>query len=376
VAAEATDAKQALAHMRWAQSASEAYDVAILDFALPDATGLDLAREITDDPALAGTCKVVLAATGERGDARAARLAGVDGYLTKPVREKHLRSCLAAVLGHTSDKAPAALVTRHRLDEEAASRRPHVLLAEDDTINARIAVRTLEKLGYRVDLVSGGDEAVESLGRREYAAVLMDCQMPGMDGYAATAAIRENEQGAVHTPIIAMTASAMSGDRQRCLNAGMDDYLSKPFKAEVLAAVLGKWAKTESTSAPPPAPLDVRPAEVVLDPRTVQELHELVDGDEAFLAELVSGFLVGATETLEELRTACSGDDMTEVARLAHRLKGSSGGFAAHLMIALLDNIEALANAGTSEHLPRLLVELDVELERAGVAWRASSPSP
>jgi CheY-like chemotaxis protein len=184
----------------------------------------------------------------QRGDGQVAHEIGIAAYLTKPVRQSQLFDCLVTVLdisGATAFQpqvsAQPKLVTRHTLKENETKARKLILIAEDNIVNQRVAVRQLEKLGYRADVVANGLEAVEALTRIPYALVLMDCQMPEMDGYAATAAIRLREGQSKHTPIIAMTANAMEGDRERCLAAGMDDYISKPVNPEELEVVLTRF---------------------------------------------------------------------------------------------------------------------------------------
>jgi len=281
----AEDGRQALALLRQAAARGQVYDLAIIDMLLPDMTGLQLAAAIKADPVLATTRLVLLTSQGQRGDAQAAQAAGYAGYLSKPVRATQLYECLTTVL-KLSEQAAARegpfegrtarpeLVTRHSLAERDAQTSAKILVAEDNVVNQKIAVRMLEKLGYRANLVANGLEALEALSRISYDAVLMDCQMPEMDGFAATAEIRRREtlsvkreaQDEVRTtlhaadasrftddapprriPIIAMTANALSEDRARCLAAGMDDYVSKPVQPKVLAEILGRWVGSSAS---------------------------------------------------------------------------------------------------------------------------------
>ena len=279
----AEDGRQALALMRKAAARGQVCDLAIIDMLLPDMNGLELAGAIKADSVLAQTRLVLLTSVGQRGDAKAAQSAGYAGYLSKPVPALQLYECLITVL-KLSEQAAARegqfegrtarpeLVTRHSLAEMNARATGKILVAEDNVINQKVAVRMLEKLGYRADLVTNGLEALEALSRIPYDAVLMDCDMPAMDGFEATAEIRRREASGCVTsstfqvsgsigedsvrqpetcnlkletrgriPIIAMTANAMSEDRDRCLAAGMDDYVSKPVQSKVLAEVLGRW---------------------------------------------------------------------------------------------------------------------------------------
>lgn len=231
----------ALAALHEAGHEGDPYAVAIVDFEMPGSDGLELARSIRDDDLISGTRIVLLTAYGHRGDAKTAHQTGVDAYLTKPVHRDALYDCLATVLA-SQDRPQAAIVTRHTLAELEARAKAHVLVAEDNPVNQKVAVLTLEQMGYRADVVSNGLEAVEAVARTPYAAVLMDCQMTEMDGYEATRQIRATNSGR-HLPIIAMTASAMREDQERSLAAGMDDFLTKPVNRGELARALDRWLR-------------------------------------------------------------------------------------------------------------------------------------
>ena len=214
-------------------------------------------RAIKADPSLAPVRLVLLTSVALRGQAARARQAGVAGYLSKPVRQAQLFDCLATVMGAPPDVEPTRpLITRHSLAEARGQARPRVLVAEDNAINQKVAVRLLEKLGYRADVVANGAEAVAAVAQIPYAAVLMDCQMPEMDGFAATTVIRARRGERSRIPIIAMTANALQGDRERCLAAGMDDYVSKPVQLAALETALERWIPRG------------RPVEIAADPAT------------------------------------------------------------------------------------------------------------
>jgi len=218
---------------------------------MPIMDGLQLARAIKADPDLAPLRLIMLSSFSQRGQAEIAQHAGVAAYLTKPVRQSQLYNGIVTVMSTSSEPQPMTLVTRQSLAEPRAEGRTRVLLAEDNIVNQRLAVRMLEKFGCRVDAVANGREVVEALTRMAYPLIFMDCQMPEMDGYDATAAIRSSETlTGGRIPIIAMTANALPGDRERCLQAGMDDYVSKPIKVEDLLEILRKWAKP-TTDTPP-----------------------------------------------------------------------------------------------------------------------------
>ena len=235
----ADGAPAALERLRAAHASGRPYDLALLDMDMPGMDGIELTRTIRDDPTVAMLPVVLLTSSGVRGSGEAARRAGVSAYLTKPVHQSQLFDAIAAVLG--ADAVPASPVTHATIASGRASTRPAVLVAEDNPANQKVAAAMLAKIGYRADVVASGAEAVEAVRRISYGAVLMDCQMPQMDGYAATAAIRSSEQGEARLPIIAMTAAAMQGEEERCLDAGMDDYLSKPVDLHRLASMLQRW---------------------------------------------------------------------------------------------------------------------------------------
>ena len=242
---EADSGTQALELLRSAATNGAPYDLAILDLMMPGMDGFELARTIKSDPSIAAVRLVLLTSYGQRGDGAIAHDAGIVAYIAKPVRQSQLFHCLTSVISQSTvvtepasvDKA-AAIVTKHSLAETKPTSNKLILVAEDNIVNQKVAVRQLQKLGYRADAVANGQEALEALGRISYDLVLMDCQMPEMDGYEATAEIRRREGASKHTPIVAMTAHALEGDRVKCIAAGMDDYISKPVKPEELGRVL------------------------------------------------------------------------------------------------------------------------------------------
>lgn len=242
---EADSGSQALELLRSAADKRVKYDLAILDLMMPGMDGFELARVIKSDPNICEIKMLLLTSFGQRGDGSLAREAGVSAYLTKPIRNSQLNDCLTKmmrkvpVMGKPDDAETGPdLITKHALAESLPSSTKLILLAEDNVVNQKVAVRQLRKLGYRAKVVANGLETLEALKQIPYDLVLMDCQMPEMDGYEATAEIRLREGTEKHTPIVAMTAHALDGDREKCIAAGMDDYISKPVKPEQLGAVL------------------------------------------------------------------------------------------------------------------------------------------
>ena len=243
----AVDGVTALALLQKAVAAGEPFRVALLDQEMPGMDGSELGRQIKADPQLESTLMIMVTSLAQRGEAGTLQQIGFAGYLPKPVRQKQLHECIAIVLGR-GNKTSRGIVTQHTTVEGesrtvTSQSDTRILLAEDNIINQKVAQNILGKLGYKADVVANGLEAVRALEMIDYDIVLMDCMMPEMDGYEATAMIRDPASKVLnHTvPIIAMTANAMKGEREACIEAGMDDYLSKPVKKDELAAMLGKW---------------------------------------------------------------------------------------------------------------------------------------
>jgi len=245
---EAESGTKALAILRSAAETGAPFDLAILDLMMPGMDGFELARVIKNDPSIAATPLVMLTSYGERGGSTAAQQLGIGGYLAKPIRQAALFECLASVV-RTPHKPRKHVAITPTVIEVKPSSNKLILIAEDNVVNQKVAIRQLRKLGYRADAVANGREVLEALARIPYDLVLMDCQMPEMDGYEATAAIRRYENAPQRTPVIAMTAHALDGDRARCIEAGMDDYVSKPVKPEELQRVLARYLDTVSTTS-------------------------------------------------------------------------------------------------------------------------------
>ncbi|HUP70837.1 MAG TPA: response regulator [Acidimicrobiales bacterium] len=367
----AADGRAALSALKEAVFVGSPFDVAILDFHMPGMDGIQLAREIEQFDGMPKPRLALLTSAAERGDAQTARQAGIDAYLTKPVRQSALYDALAALTGPTTMESsiPAVPAVPAVPDAPAApaedESRTLVLLVEDDAVNRRVAVPMLEKMGYRVEVATNGREAVDAVARSAYGAVIMDCQMPEMDGYEATMAIRQSEAEGYRIPIIAMTASAMKSDHDKCLAAGMDDYLSKPFRREVLDATLRKW--TEQKDEPPE-----QVTSAPLDAGALEQLRELeVRSGRALVESLVGSYLTSAEDGMRQLVAAIETGDLEAVVVLAHRLTGSSGAVGA---VGVAGALTKLERAGASGDLPASRSALDAvtaELARAKPALEA-----
>ena len=264
---EAENGEQALERLREALAETDPFRIALVDMQMPVMDGATLGERIKGDPRLNPTRLVMLTSAGKRGDASRLKAIGFSAYLNKPVKKSHLYDCLVTVLGipaTPSKERATPIITRYGL-EEAKKKRVRILVAEDNVVNQKVALRILQKLGYRADAVADGREAVVALETIPYDLVLMDVQMPQMDGFEATGVIRDPASRVRNhrIPVIAMTAHAMKGDREKCLEAGMDDYVSKPVTALALNEILEKYLPGETVATVPAPGPNVPPARAV-----------------------------------------------------------------------------------------------------------------
>jgi len=363
---EAESGMKALELLRAAVVGGVPYALAVLDLMMPDMDGLELARTIKSDPDLAATHLVLLTSYGQRGDSANAREAGVAAYLTKPVRQSQLFHCLARVisqpmvLGEQSQPldATAALVTEHIPGERLVMSDKLILLAEDNIVNQKVAIRQLLKMGYRADAVANGREALEALTRIRYDAVLMDCQMPEMDGYEATAEIRRREGASVHTPIVAMTANALQGDRNKCIAAGMDDYISKPVRPEELQKVLESlFAKLENDAANQVVDVEATPVDL-------NRLYQALGREPQEFREILDLYLEHMPINLEKLRLAVEAGNAGEIHLIAHNSGGASANCGMTAMVSPLRELERMGREKQLSGAGILNVQLCLEFER------------
>jgi len=357
------DGPTALARLRAAQAAGQPYTLAILEDQVSGIDGLALAQTIQADPLLAPIRLVMLSAVSQRGQETTARKAGIAAFLTKPVRQSHLYTCLRTILGAATGPTFVSPTT----DRQAATPRQiyaRVLVVEDNVVNQKVAVRLLEKLGCRVDVAANGREAVNLLAQVAYHVVLMDCQMPEMDGFAATAAIRRREVSTGHhVPIIALTANAMQGNREHCLAAGMDGYLAKPIKADELYTVIAQCRPKGEVSPEDtlPPPLDLAAAMMV------------ADGERELLQEMMEVLLAEYPAQLATLRTALHHGDAHRLERTAHSLKGALGAVGATHAQGLAQQLEAKGREEQIERALGIWQQLDIELARLAAFWTQTS---
>ena len=365
--------ERALELLRTAAAAREPYDVVLLDMNMPGMSGVDVARAIAAEADLAPAHVVLLTSADGRGLAEEARQAGVSAFLTKPVRQSRLFDAIATVV-YSEKQEDAPIVTESTIAEARARARPRVLVADDNPVNQQVAAAMLRRIGYRTDVVANGLEAVEALSRIRYGAVLMDCQMPEMDGYEATGEIRRLEDGARRTPVIAMTAAAMEGDREKCIAAGMDDYISKPVDPQKLEATLRRWADAEDGERPQEATPDAsdgsEPEPLPIDAERLDLLRSLQqEGEPDVLAELVGPFLQATPLQLGGLREAIGSEDAEALRQGAHALKGSSSNLGALRMGELCAELEALARSGELADADETLARIEAEWARVRAAF-------
>ena len=381
---ETSNGPEALLALARAKDAGDPFAAVILDMQMPGMGGEDLARAIKSDEALAHTILVLMTSIGQRGDARHMEELGFAGYLVKPARQSDLFDCLAAVMAGAAAAQPVRpIVTRHAIREmrRGALR---ILLAEDNATNQQVALGILRKLGLQADAVANGAEAVAALESIAYDLVLMDVQMPKMDGLEATAHIRD-PQSAVHNhsiPIVAMTAHAMQGDRERCLQAGMNDYVTKPVSPQALADALARWlpgddaarstnASAEAAAAAPetaePA-AEPEPETPVFDrPGMVARLMD----DEDLVRAVVVGFLEDMPRQIDALRSYLEASDVEGTVRQAHTIKGASANVGGESLRAVAFEMERAARAGHLGDVIAHLPDLDARFVKLREAMQA-----
>src|SRR5438876_5298219 len=315
------------------------YDLAILDVQMPDMDGFQLVTAVRGEKKIARTRLLMLTSAGQRGDGERCRELGIRAYLTKPLSRADLLEALGTVLEAPDDGGGSEVITRHTIAESRKSLR--VLLAEDNPVNQQVAVAMLVKRGHEVHVSSNGREAVDAVTERDYDVVLMDIQMPEMDGFEATHAIRELPKGK-DLPIIGLTAHALSGERDRCLSHGMTDYLAKPFKAHELFALVEGSA--EGKPAPPQPLTTAPPVDLEGFRATLREA-----GAESALYSIIDTFVRQAPDRLAALAGAVASGTGTEIAKAAHVYRGAAGTIGARELAELLERVETTARAGDIE---------------------------
>ncbi len=349
--------KRSLEILREAARAGRPFPLAILDFQMPEMDGLELARAIKADPEIAQTQLILLSSAGTELPDHGLQDAVIACCLSKPVRQSNLLDTIATVMSLPSaPRIVRAEVHPKIVSREAVPRRNfRVLVAEDNVVNQRVALLQLRKLGYHAEAVANGLEALSAMERCGYQLILMDCNMLEMDGYQATREIRRREAPSRHTPIVALTANALSGDREKCIDAGMDDYLAKPIRSEDLLDVLHRWD--------PP-----------LHAETLDHLRELVGSDESALVEIFEQFLGELPARQRCIHEAMRSGDGEGLRQAAHALKGSSSVLGAVRLADVCAQIEEASRSDVPVDADPLLAVLDEEVGLATEALRSEIP--
>jgi CheY-like chemotaxis protein/HPt (histidine-containing phosphotransfer) domain-containing protein len=399
VPTEAADGKEALAKIKKASDSKQPYRLLLLDLQMPGMDGFEVAKRVKEGPDEADVEIILLTSVGQKGDTARCKEVGISGYLVKPVKQSELLDAITMSLGHPSEeKIP--VITHYTIRE--TRRRLNILLAEDNIVNQKLAVKILEKRGHSVVIASNGKEAIEELEREHFDLILMDVQMPEMDGLEATREIRKfetgnspalplagkklepgdmqqqssiiNRQSSIHrVPIVAMTAHAMKGDRERCLAAGMDDYVSKPINAEELFTVIEKLAdrlrdKDNKEKEMSPASKNNEPtAKDVFD---LSKALEVVDGDMELFEEIARLFLENLPDSIAQIREAIAKSDASAMERAAHSLKGSVGNFVAKRAFEAAYRLEVIGREGRLAEADAALSKLEKEFKDLEAAMK------
>jgi len=369
----ASGGQEAIATLRSATAKPGHFDVALVDYQMPDMDGAMLGEQINADPHLSRTRVVLLTSMDRHGDMRRFAAMGFAGYLSKPVKPRELLATLEQVLSHDAQEwhtQTHPIITLNLVQQSALAKHlaGRVLLVEDNVVNQKVARRFLERMGCEVTVAENGLEAVLAFERSSFRLILMDVQMPIMDGLTATRTIRDLESDSkgtrAHTPIVALTANAMADQLERCLEAGMDALLTKPLNVQQLEEMLVRFGLgeplTAAQSAPAPA---TRPPPVDLP-----ALNEMTGGDAAFAADLASSYLDNSRELYAQLRTCLAGHDRQQLARVAHQLAGASANVHAVPLRELCLSLEHATPAAAAEQLEESVMKIGAELTRVVAA--------
>lgn len=379
---EALDGKGALSKLYQAAEAGDPFQVALLDMALPDINGEALATRIKADPTLKPTLLIMLTSMGQRGETARLRGIGFSGYLSKPVRQSHLRACLSLALGRKEQdpgSQPEDLITRHTI-AETLKIKGRILVAEDNSVNQIVALGILEKLGFRAEAVGNGKEALESLRKIPYDAVLMDCQMPEMDGFEASRLIRDPASGVInpYIPIIAMTASAMAGDREKCLEAGMNDYVTKPVIPKVLAGTLALWLVPLAGPIPPESQGNKTTSLRIRNQKEAEEVFNekmllgRLMGDRELAYIVLHVFLEDMPKKINRLKEIIGTGNSAMIQGHAHSIKGAAGNVEAQRIVSAAFELEDIGKNQQLDRASEIMLHIEEQFERFKGALRRS----
>jgi two-component system sensor histidine kinase/response regulator len=375
-----TSAEEALDVMR---ETHRPFDVALIDFQMPGMDGAELGRRINADEKLKRTRLVLLTSSGDSSDRERFEKLGFAGYLMKPVTRKDLVETLSAVLAcdssvwHTQTQP---IITPNLIRARRGREPRRILVAEDDAVNRKVALGLLKRMGYEAEAVEDGRQAVEAWSKERYHLILMDCQMPHVDGFEAARVIRQQEGSDRHIPIIALTANAMLGAEAECLAAGMDAYIAKPFNREQLESCLDVYLAPGASDLTTTGNLRVLPASVIESrndaealksregssgpPLNLEGFKALTAGDTDFEHDLIKTFRESAETGLGELASALTRGDLEQIGRIAHKLKANGGYLCATEVTRIATELESTARSGRRDALDGLIAGLRAEVAR------------
>jgi two-component system, sensor histidine kinase and response regulator len=375
----APNGAEALSTLRRKAAGGEPYGLAVIDMQMPEMDGMALVQAIKADPAIAATGLVLLIPLSGQRAAAKLREAGVASWLTKPVKQSRLLNALLAAVAETGTGVkqsghvvrPQSLQPADRPKKDAPegeSKKARVLVVEDNPVNRQVSLHQLQSFGYTAEAVADGQEALEALTEADYDLILMDCQMPEMDGYETTAEIRRREGHLRHTPIIAITAHAFAEDRERCLRAGMDDYLSKPVEPVILQSVLAQWlgaapqrSKANGSGAQAVPGLSLTN---IIKPSVLAALREgLEEGRPDPVVEMLELFCHNTESALVTLKDALDKGDVSAVRRTAHSLKGSSDVIGIRQLAAISAELEQKVGGGSLHGVEDIINQIQGELQ-------------
>jgi CheY-like chemotaxis protein/HPt (histidine-containing phosphotransfer) domain-containing protein len=349
----------------------EEFDLAILDMQMPEMDGLTLATQIRQQPRCQELPLVMLTSVGrQHAEIHAAKI-NFAAFVNKPIKQSQLYNILIQVFGGKPLKLTQPRYTV-KIDPGLAQRQPlRILLAEDNVVNQKVALHLLQRMGYRADVAGNGLEVLEALHRQCYDVVLMDVQMPEMDGLVTTRRIHQSLPSAQRPWIIALTANAMQGDREECVNAGMDDYISKPIRVEELTQALSRCqpVKRQASGLNPVFPIPPQADIAVLDTKALQELREMAGEDAAeVLVEVIDSYLEDTPKLMQKVEEAVVQGDAIALQQAAHTLKSTSATLGANTLSELCRNLETIGRTGTTAEATILVPQIAVEYKSVKAA--------
>jgi len=361
----ASNGVSAVAAMKRAVANGNPFPLVLLDAYMPQLDGFAVAEQIKQDPALAGATIMMLTSSDRSGEAARCRELGISSYLRKPISQSELFDAIVSAMGSDMLEQQDSLPTT-RPEVRKDDRHLNILLAEDNQVNQLVAVKTLKSRGHSVLVVSNGREAIEAFERETVDLILMDVQMPEMDGFAATAVIRDLEKSTGrHVPIVALTAHAMKGDEENCLAAGMDAYVSKPLRAEDLFATIAQVLSTGKSVVASTSPPTSNDEPTALEPIfNLAEVLNRLEGDEELLQELIGLFLGQAQQLLLEIHEAGERGDAKVLERSAHKLKGSMANYGAKHAVETAQRLENMGRNQELGGIESVIGDLEIKLDQ------------